>query len=150
MEIVGENKNLFNFLKPKRKSCISSISQKLYITNTEYCISSLRKWYNLRLTICACDDATHAKAWWYAIAFAIYILRLKTKKLARTKIIPASPIYLMKSCFAGWNPSKLRWNLRCATSDEIKSASINPALAGFHHKVISSTKCIYSDEGVFS
>ena len=42
----------------------------------------------------------------------------------------------MKSCFAGWNPSELGWNLRYATSNEIKSASITPALAGFHHMCI--------------
>ena len=56
----------------------------------------------------------------------------------------------MKSCTTGWNPSKLGWNLRCITSDEIKSASINPALAGFHRVAISSTKWIYSDAGGFS
>ena len=66
------------------------------------------------------------------------------------KTIPASLINLIKSCFAGWNPSELGWNLRCATSDEIKSALINPALAGFHHKGISSTKWIYSDAGGFN
>ena len=90
--------------------------------------------------IYACGDDIHAKAWWYA-----------KKSLAKVQLNTiTSRINLMKSCFAGWNPSSLGWNLRCATSDEIKSASINPALAGFHHKVISSTKWIYSDAGGFN
>ena len=29
----------------------------------------------------------------------------------------------MKSCFAGWNPSELGWNLRCATSDLVEKDS---------------------------
>ena len=66
------------------------------------------------------------------------------------KSIKARLVNLMKSCFAGWNPSELGWNLRCATSDEIKSAPHHPALAGFHRVAISSTKWIYSDAGGFN
>ena len=41
----------------------------------------------------------------------------------------------MKSCFAGFHPNKFGWNLQRAASDEIKSASPIPELAGFHHEV---------------
>ena len=51
--------------------CISSISQKLYITKTKFCISSLRKLCNLRLMIYALGDDIHTKVWWYTIAFAM-------------------------------------------------------------------------------
>ena len=84
------------------------------------------------------------------IKWTIYFLWLKTKKACKDKTIQESHTNLMKSCFAGWNPSELGWNLRCAISDEIKSASINPALAGFHRVAISSTKWIYSDAGGFN
>ena len=56
----------------------------------------------------------------------------------------------MKSCKARWNPRKLGWNLRCITSDEIKSASPNLPQGRFHSAAISSTKWIYSDEGGFN
>ena len=56
---------------------------------------------------------------------------LKSKRLARTKIISVILVILMKSCFAGWNPSKLGWNLRCAASDETKSAFFNLAKQDF-------------------
>ena len=74
------------------------------------------------------------------IKWTICILRLKTKKARKDKKIPASHTNLMKSCFAGWNPSELGWNLRCPTSDEIKSASFQPCEARFHRVAISSTK----------
>ena len=61
------------------------------------------------------------------IKWTIYILRLKTKKACKDENYPDKPAFklinLMKSCFAGWNPNKFGWNLRCSTSDEIKSAS---------------------------
>ena len=55
----------------------------------------------------------------------------KEKRLARTTTIPARLVNLMKSCFAGWNPSELGWNLRCATSDKIKSAILTCHKADF-------------------
>ena len=58
-------------LKSRQQPCISSISQKLHIIKTKFCISSLRKWYNLRLMRCTFGDDIHAKAWWYTIAFAM-------------------------------------------------------------------------------
>ena len=45
----------------------------------------------------------------------------------------------MKSCFAGWNPTKFGWNLQPMASDEIKSASYLHAQAWFHRVAISST-----------
>ena len=58
---------------------------KLHITKTEFCISSLRKYYTdcvwwytplamiyrLRLMIYAFGDDIHTKVWWYTIAFAM-------------------------------------------------------------------------------
>ena len=52
----------------------------------------------------------------------------------------------MKSCFAGWNPSELGWNLPPMASDEIKSAIFNLPQGRFHRAAISSTKWIYSDK----
>ena len=49
----------------------------------------------------------------------------------------------MKSCFAGWNPNKFGWNLQPSASDEIKSASLNPAQAGFHHvRIPLAVSCV--------
>ena len=57
--------------KSRRSLVYHQFRKKLHITNTKCCISSLRKRCNLRLMIYACGDDIHAKAWWYAIAFAM-------------------------------------------------------------------------------
>ena len=42
----------------------------------------------------------------------------------------------MKSCVAGWNPSKLGWNLRRAPQMKLNPSS-HPAKVGFHREAIS-------------
>ena len=49
----------------------------------------------------------------------------------RRKQNKASVVDSMKSCFAGWNPSELGWNLQPMASDEIKSVLIIPTKSDF-------------------
>ena len=72
--------------------------EKLHIISTKCCISSLRKRYKLRLMIYACGDDIHAKAWWYAIAFAM-------DKQKRNFCLPKVPFLLVQ--VTGFEPTRI-------------------------------------------